>query len=106
MRWPLLFLLAFFAAALPVAAQIRTDLGIPIDRKVLVIDFDPILEDQGNLRLTKYKNWADPITLENEYSQNISIASGGLVTYQVVERQIIDDFPQKLDGFDYSDTTY
>lgn len=79
----------------------------PITRKVLIIDFNPILENQGNLRLRAYKNWNDPIPLESQFISDIRTASGGYFNYQIVQRVAnIDLFPTKNDGFIYTDASY
>ena len=72
----------------------------------MIIDFNPILESQGGVRLRQYKNWNDPANLETQYMADISEASAGFANYQVVERLEIDDIPVKTDGFHYTDTSY
>src|SRR3989344_5011622 len=91
---------------LPQAVWARTDYDQPVTKKVMIIDFNPILESQGGVRLRQYKNWNDPANLETQYMADISEASAGFANYKVVERLEIDDIPVKTDGFHYTDTSY
>lgn len=87
------------------AFAVRTDLPTPVTKKVMVVNFNPILENHGNLRLTQYKGWEDPLVSEARYTADILSSSGGVVNYQIVERFDVDDIPVKQDGYDYTDET-
>lgn len=78
----------------------------PITKKVLVLDFNPVLTTQANKKLTEYKNWNNPKLLEAAYIEDVRNNSGSYVNYQVVEHKEINDFPVKKDGFDYNETNY
>lgn len=67
--------------------------------KVMVLDFHP--DDIRN----RY-HWNDPVTLENQYISDVTNVSGGKVKYQIAQRQTINDYPAKEDGFDYTTDSY
>lgn len=75
--------------------------------KVMVIDFNPIIESRGGVRLRSLKNWTDPQTFESQFITDISQLSGGYARYQVVSRvDNVDDIPLKEDNFKYTDQSY
>ena len=78
----------------------------PITKKVMLLIFNPILESQGNTKLTQFLNWNDPDNLTQQYIQDVKTVSGGIVNYQIAKRLEVDGFPIKADGFKYSDETY
>lgn len=80
--------------------------GGVVTRKVMVLNFNPVLEDQGNQTLTQYLGWNDPHVLTDQYNNSLLNNSRGYLEYQVVDWQEIDDYPVKADGFDYTDATY
>lgn len=74
--------------------------------KVLLLIYNPILETQGNQKLTTYKGWNDPASLSQTLVNTFSTASSGKVNYQIVETIELDAIPVKTDGFQYTDDTY
>lgn len=84
----------------------RTDIASPITKKVLILEFNPIIEAQGNRRLTDIMGWHNPQTFENWYALTFNQFTNGVVNYQIVERRQIDAIPIKQDGFQYTDATY
>lgn len=80
--------------------------AVPSDFKVLMINFNPIIESQGGVRLTQLMGWGNPATLTSQYVDDLNVASHGYVAYDVVTSLLVDDIPRKLDGFDYTDATY
>lgn len=77
-----------------------------ITKRVLVVNFDPILENHGNLRLHQYMGWNDPRLLNTNYLNDLTAASDGYVQWQVVGWVDLDLWPQQWDGFSYNDTTF
>ncbi len=60
-----------------------------LTRKVLVLNYDPILGSKGGIRLHQYNqpsprqwNWNDPVVLERDYLADIYEASGGYVRWK------------------------
>jgi hypothetical protein len=78
----------------------------PIQPKVLLLVFDPIIETEENQRLHQVCGWNDPQVITHGYVADILECSGGFVRYQVVETRILDAFPKKRDGFRYTDESF
>jgi hypothetical protein len=78
----------------------------PVTKKVMVINFNPIIESQNNKKLTEVYNWNNPQTLSNQYIADIKQASGNYVNYQIAEWHDADDFPVKQNGFDFTDDSF
>jgi len=74
--------------------------------KVLMILFNPIIESKNNQKLINLFNWNDPDSLARVYISDIEEVSGGQLTYQIVKRLEVDEFPKKLDGFRYDDQSF
>ncbi len=69
--------------------------------RVLLIIYNPVVDVGKGTRLVEKMGWHDPDWLVNEYIQDINECSSGLVAYKVVERVEADEFPIKLDRFQY-----
>lgn len=78
----------------------------PLTPTVMVINFDPILESRGGVRLTQYLGWNAVAPLVEQHILDIRSSSGGHVNYLVVDSRDVDAFPVKADGFQYTDETY
>jgi hypothetical protein len=100
-----LFLILILILPIPISADNSSNLP-PIEKKVLVVVFNPILEDYGNQRLVDYLRWNDPNTLTQEYINAIKETSWNIVSYEVTEKLEFDDYPIKPDGFKYTDQSY
>ncbi|MBW3625048.1 MAG: hypothetical protein KY468_16745 [Armatimonadetes bacterium] len=74
--------------------------------KVLVLNFDPIIEAEGGRRLHEVAKWNDPRALTQGYIDDVRKASGDYVRYRVVEWRDVDAYPVKKDGFRYTDESY
>lgn len=98
-------LLGLRAAPVP-AAQKDNPRPRPITVKVLVLNYDPLIPQEGNRRLHEVGKWNDPRKLSDQYIADIAEASGGLVKYRVVEWRDIDTFHPKIDGFTYTPEQY
>lgn len=78
----------------------------PLVVKVLVLNFDPLIPQEGNRRLHAVGRWTDPRTLAAGYVDDIRAASAGRVDYRIVEWKDIDTFHTKADGFTYTPEQY
>ena len=79
----------------------------PVEKKVLVLDFNPLLESKGGKRLRTYKGWNDPVALEKQFISDIKSASHGFYNYKIVEHMSnIDAYPEKNNGFVFTDDSY
>jgi len=74
--------------------------------KVLVLNFDPVVESEGGKRLHEVRPWNDPHVLTDGYVADLEECSGGYVRYRVVEWQDVDAYPLQKDGFRYTDESY
>lgn len=109
---------ASLALAGAVAAQTRVPQTVPIVVKVLVLNYDPliqyepgipnnpILPSEHNRRLHAVCGWPDPQVLAAGYEADVEAAARGSVDYQVVEWRDLDEWPRKTDGFRYNDLSY
>ena len=77
-----------------------------ITRRVLVLNYDPILEAHDGLRLHAFLGWNDPAQLTQEYLDDLALASHDYVEWEIVEFRDLDEWPLKADGFRYTDETY
>lgn len=70
---------------------------------VLVLNYDPILKTQNNMRLHEYMHWSDPYKLTLKLIDDLRRASKGYVDYRVVETIEFDGYPTKRNGFTYDE---
>jgi len=78
----------------------------PLEVRVLVLNFDPVIEAEGGKRLHEVGGWNDPRKLSEGYIADVREASGDLIRYRIVEWRDVDDYPVKVDGFRYDDDSY
>jgi hypothetical protein len=71
-----------------------------------LIIIDPILAGSGSRRLSAVLGWNDPDRLVNKLLQDLTEISHRFAHYQIVERMIIGEFPQKEDHFRYTEDEY
>jgi hypothetical protein len=76
------------------------------DGKVCLIVIDPILPTSGGRRLTSVAGWKDPDLLVQEFLKDLEEISYGFARYRIVESILVDQFPQKIDGFRYTEEEY
>lgn len=95
---------ALLTASILLGQKAKTDSPITID--VLVVNYDPIIESEGGKRLHEVMRWNDPRTLAQGYVQDILKSSGGFVRLNIKEWRDLDEWPKKVDGFRYTDSSY
>jgi len=78
----------------------------PVTKKVMIINFNPVIETQGNKKLTEIYHWNDPQALTSQYINDVKQVSRNYVNYQIPEWQEVDDFPTKQDGFHFTDASF
>lgn len=74
--------------------------------KVIVVIYNPKLASQGGKTLIEHLKGCDPRTYSHMLADAIHVASGGYITYQIVDTIEIDGFSEKIDGFRYSEQSY
>ncbi len=65
-----------------------------------MVVYNPIVDVSG-LRLIDKMQWKNPDRLAAEFMQDLRDCSGGRLDYQIVQHIVADEFPVKLDGFQY-----
>ena len=114
-RTALTGLLVSVAAAACAAPKAETAAGPPptplkgvktITVKVLALNFDPIIPQEGGKRLTEVAGWTKPRKLADGYIADVLKASHGIVQYKIVDWKDIDTFHTKIDGFTYTPEQY
>ncbi len=78
----------------------------PVEIKVLVLNFDPLIPELGNRPLHEALGFNDPGVLAEGYSKAVEEASRGIITLRIVEWRDIDAFTVKTDGFLYTSETF
>jgi hypothetical protein len=74
--------------------------------KVAVVCYDPSLASQDGAKLTEYMEWNAPRPMTENLIRYIREASGGYANYELVDWIDVDKFPQKRDGFRYTDESF
>ncbi|MBI4058889.1 Ig-like domain-containing protein [Candidatus Microgenomates bacterium] len=74
--------------------------------KVLLLIYNPVLENQGGSKLTAYKGWNEPSSLSQTLVGDFAAASAGKLSYTIAQTVELDGYPIKNDGFQYTDETY
>ncbi len=75
-------------------------------KKLYVINYDPILEAQGGVRVSQYLGFGDGHTLVQQMVTDMAESSGDYIRYQVTSIVDRDEWPRFTDGFRYDDATY
>jgi len=78
----------------------------PVTLKVLALIHNPIMRTHNGRKIKEVYNWQDPDQLMQGYINDLRECSYGYANFQVVDRIEIDDFPQKKDGFRYTDQSF
>lgn len=73
---------------------------------VIVLNYDPILKTQSNMRLHEYMHWSDPYKLTLSLVDDLRKASNGYVDYRIVETIEFNGFPTKRNGFTYDEKSF
>ncbi len=79
---------------------------MPLKPRVVMIVYNPVVDVKSGRRLIETMGWNDPDTLASGYIADIKESSGGLVSYQVVQRVEVNEIPVKADGFQYKPQDY
>ncbi len=77
-----------------------------ITKKVLVLNYDPVLSRHGGVRLHEYLHWNDPHRLNAGYLEDLTEVSGKYVRWSVVEFRDLNEWPPFADGFRYDEDSY
>lgn len=77
-------------------------------RNASVVIFDPLITkpDGSQVKLSTYMNWEDPTQQIDRFKRSLQSITNGRVKYNVVKTTIVNAFPQKADGFQYTQASY
>lgn len=100
----LLRILVSVIAAVACGPSFAADVVKPLDVKVLVLNFDPLVD--AKTRLHAHCQWQDPRELAKGYAEDVRKASDSFIRYRIVDWQDVDGFPVKVDGFTYTTAEY
>lgn len=75
-------------------------------RKVMVIDFDPILTTRAGVKASKAFGWLDPVAEMQQVAQWFLATTKGRVGFQIVSHQTVNEFPLLVGGFRYTESGY
>jgi hypothetical protein len=75
-------------------------------KKVLAINYDPILEAQGGVRVSQYLGFGDGHSLVQQMVTDMAESTGDYIRYQVTNIVDRDEWPLFTDGFRYDDASY
>jgi hypothetical protein len=74
--------------------------------KVLLIVYDPIMDNSTGATLSKQQSWYRTADLVNSFMADLLQVSSGLARYEIVQRVDLNEFPAKTDGFRYTPQTF
>ena len=78
--------------------------GDPITKKVYVLIYNPIMSNGQTL--VQYMRWNDPATITQQTVDFFSQATNNKIIYNVVATTTVNDWPELVDGFKYTETQY
>lgn len=81
-------------------------IAFPVTSRVLLLNFDPVMNLVSGEKLSQKMNWSRVDDLVTGFGADIAETSFGLARYQIVERIEINEFPAKTDGFQYDPASY
>ncbi|HXQ35468.1 MAG TPA: hypothetical protein VN843_15730, partial [Anaerolineales bacterium] len=86
-------------------SSISADAISPLNKKVLVLVFNPTLSNGQDLNT--YMGWPAYATSVQGIVNSLQSASGGQLQYTIVDTHVVtDEWPVKIDGFRYTEATY
>jgi hypothetical protein len=74
--------------------------------RVLLINYDPVIQAEGGRKLSQVLRWNDVDALCQGYIDDLRESSGGFVDYQIVQTIEPETWPVKEDGFRYDADTF
>ena len=74
--------------------------------KVLVIVYDPVMDQTTGTTLSQQQSWYRTSDLITSFMLDMIQISGGMARYQIVQRVDLNEFPAKTDGFRYTPQEY
>ncbi len=88
----------------PVPENIPNEPAQPVTSRVLLVVYDPSMED--GQKLSQKLGWYRTDDLIAGFMDDIQQNSHGMARYEIVQRYEVDEFPAKVDGFRYTPQSY
>lgn len=76
------------------------------EAKVIVIIYNPVLENEGGKTLIEHLNANDPVHYSHILVDAVREASWGYINYKIVDVIEVDGYTKKVDGFRYTDESF
>lgn len=77
-----------------------------IELKVLVLNFDPVIEIRENKKLHDIGNWNSPRIMVQQTIDDFRECSKNYINFEIANWIDLDEFPLAKDGFMYDDEAY
>lgn len=74
--------------------------------RVLVVNYDPVLQGQGGVRLSRFMKWNEPRAMTTNLMRYLRECSGGYAQYELAGWLDVNAFPEKRDGFRYTEQSF
>lgn len=74
--------------------------------KVVVVIYNPVLESESGKPIIEHLKANDPVEYSHILANVIREASWGYINYEIVDIITVDGYPQKVDGFRYTDESF
>ncbi len=100
------FLSRLFGAPPPPPPQPDRGVLTPLQPRVLMIVYNPVVDTASGKKLIEAMGWNDPEQLAAAYIADVAECSDNVVTYRIAQRVELDEFPVKVDGFRYEPAAY
>ncbi|GMQ78702.1 MAG: hypothetical protein BMS9Abin02_1232 [Anaerolineae bacterium] len=78
----------------------------PVFPKILLVTYDFNGAGSGDRPVRQLFGWNDPFELTDQFIHDLQSASANYCNYEIVESQVVDGFPVKVDGFRYTKESY
>jgi hypothetical protein len=78
----------------------------PLQVRVLVLNYDPLVPSEGNRRLSEVFKWNNPAKLAAEYKEAMEYASGGYLRFAIVDWRNLNEIYAQEDGNRYTVEEY
>lgn len=102
----LLLLVAFCLPAAFFSARAAEPDPARVTKNLLVVNYDPVLHGSGGKRLHQVLKWNDPRPMTANLIRHIREASNGYAEFRMIGWLDVDAFPEKRDGFRYTEESY
>ena len=103
----LVILIATIPALPPSVAEAAYTTAPTMFKKLLILDFDPIMPVNNGVRFTEYYGWENKTTRQivEDITARLKTASHGIINYEI-KYEVLDEFPMFNDGYQVDAKTF